>query len=109
MSFSNKVLAVYILNYRVFSALFQRIDLCYDRCDQRKSNKAIFGRDGFIISQLRLNYTSEMEKAMYAAHGVGFETYSRRHKVRMKIEKARQQNYLHSQRMIADLDRRVHA
>jgi len=50
-----------------------------------------------------------MEKAMYAAHGVGYETYSRRHKVRIKIEKARQQNYLQSRRMIADLDRRVHA
>jgi hypothetical protein len=49
-----------------------------------------------------------MEKALYGAHGVGYETYSRRHKVRMKIEKARQLNYLQSQRMIADLDRRVH-
>ncbi|MFC0478283.1 hypothetical protein ACFFHF_24140 [Robertmurraya beringensis] len=69
----------------------------------------IVGRDGFIISQLRLNYTCEMEKAMYAAHGVGYETYGRKHKVRMKIEKVRQQDYLQSQRMIADLDRRVHA
>lgn len=46
---------------------------------------------------------------MYGAHGVGYETYSQRHEVRMKIERARQQDYLQSQRMIADLDRRVHA
>jgi hypothetical protein len=49
-----------------------------------------------------------MEKALFGAHGVGYETYCRKHKIRMKIEHARQEDYLQSQRMVADLDRRVH-
>ncbi|MCA1033883.1 MULTISPECIES: hypothetical protein [Bacillaceae] len=56
-----------------------------------------------------MNYTSEMEKAMHSAHGVGYEVYSRKHDVRMSVEKRREQDYLKSQRMVADLERKVHS
>ncbi|MDZ5472147.1 hypothetical protein SM124_10345 [Bacillus sp. 31A1R] len=44
---------------------------------------------------------------MYSAHGVGYETYCRKHEIRMRIEKSRQQDYLKSQRMIADIGRKL--
>ena len=47
-----------------------------------------------FINQLQLNYTSDMEKAMHGAHGVGYETYSRKHEVRMKVEKRRQEEHI---------------
>ncbi|MFE8702320.1 hypothetical protein ACFYKX_17120 [Cytobacillus sp. FJAT-54145] len=76
----------------------------------KKVAKSDYNRkEGFVISQLQLNYTSEMEKAMHSAHGVGYALYSLKHEVRMKIEEKRQRNYIKSQRMIADLDRRVHS
>ncbi|WP_409251879.1 hypothetical protein V1502_17505 [Bacillus sp. SCS-153A] len=50
-----------------------------------------------------------MEKAMQGAHGVGYETYKRNHDVRMRVEKRRENEYIESRRMIADLDRKVHA
>ncbi|MGD7024080.1 hypothetical protein ACQCVK_15875 [Rossellomorea vietnamensis] len=50
-----------------------------------------------------------MEKAMHGAHGVGYETYKRKHNVRMQVEKRRENEYVESRRMIADLDRKVHA
>ncbi|WP_205207647.1 hypothetical protein [Bacillus sp. P14.5] len=56
-----------------------------------------------------MEYTNEMEKAMHGAHGVGYETYKRKHKVRMQVEKRRENEYIESRRMIADLDRKVHA
>ncbi|EIJ77888.1 hypothetical protein MGA3_16096 [Bacillus methanolicus MGA3] len=65
-------------------------------------------REGFVISHLQLNYTSEMEKAMQAAHGVGYEIYCRKHDVRMRVEKKREKEYLKSQRMVADLVRKFH-
>ncbi|WP_174728173.1 hypothetical protein [Mesobacillus harenae] len=58
---------------------------------------------------MHLNYTSEMEKAMQGAHGVGYEVYSQKHEVRMKVEQKREQDYLQSQRIVADLDRKVHS
>ncbi|MEH7324439.1 hypothetical protein V7200_15435 [Cytobacillus firmus] len=66
-------------------------------------------KDWFIISQLQLNYTSEMEKAMQAAHGVGYEVYSRKHDIRMEVEKRREEDYLQSQRLVADLERKIHS
>lgn len=63
-------------------------------------------RDGFIISYLQLRYTSEMEKAMHSAHGVGYEVYSRNHDIRMKIEERREQDHLESQRLVSDLNRK---
>jgi hypothetical protein len=56
-----------------------------------------------------MEYTNEMEKAMHGAHGVGYETYKRKHAVRMQVEKRRENEYIESRRMIADLDRKVHA
>ncbi|WP_180954818.1 hypothetical protein [Bacillus sp. V3-13] len=45
---------------------------------------------------------------MHGAHGVGYETYSRKHDVRMKVEKKREEDYLRSQRMVSDLERKLH-
>jgi hypothetical protein len=56
-----------------------------------------------------MEYTNEMEKAMHGAHGVGYETYKRKHNVRMQVEKRRENEYIESRRMIADLDRKVHS
>ncbi|EDL62958.1 hypothetical protein BSG1_14198 [Bacillus sp. SG-1] len=56
-----------------------------------------------------MEYTNEMEKAMQGAHGVGYETYKRNHDVRMRVEKRRENEYIESRRMIADLDRKVHS
>lgn len=49
-----------------------------------------------------------MEKAMRGAHGVGYEVYSQKHDVRMKVEERREQDYIESQRMVADLERKIH-
>ncbi|WP_335870296.1 hypothetical protein [Bacillus sp. 2205SS5-2] len=49
-----------------------------------------------------------MEKAMHAAHGVGYEVYKRKHDVRMQVEKRRENDYIQSRRIIANLDRKVH-
>jgi hypothetical protein len=49
-----------------------------------------------------------MEKAMYNAHGVGYEEYKRHHKVRLRVEKRRQKDYMNCRKMVADLDRLVH-
>jgi len=54
-----------------------------------------------------MNYTSEMEKAMYKAHGIGYEVYCLKHKLRMKVEKRRELDYLKSQRIVADKDRKL--
>jgi hypothetical protein len=56
-----------------------------------------------------MNYTSDMEKAMHNAHGVGYEQYCRKHDVRMKVEEQREQDYLASQRLVADLARKLHS
>jgi hypothetical protein len=61
-----------------------------------------------ILIHLKMNYTSLMEKAMMSAHGVCYELYSRRHDVRMQVEKRRDLDYLASQRISADLDRKLH-
>ncbi|WML50733.1 hypothetical protein RCG23_15830 [Neobacillus sp. PS3-34] len=65
-------------------------------------------REGFIINHLQLNYTNEMEKAMQSAHGVGYAVYSQKHDVRMEVEQRREEDYLKSQRIVADLDRKAH-
>ncbi|MFC5733836.1 hypothetical protein [Cytobacillus gottheilii] len=46
---------------------------------------------------------------MRGAHGVGYEVYSRKHDVRMEVEEKRQKEYVESQRMVADLERKVHS
>jgi len=48
-----------------------------------------------------------MEKALHSAHGVGYEVYKRKHRVRMQIEKKRETDYVNSQRIVADLGRKL--
>ncbi|MBU5212017.1 hypothetical protein [Heyndrickxia oleronia] len=48
-----------------------------------------------------------MEKALHGAHGVGYEVYKQKHKVRMLVEKRREREYVRSQRMVADLGRKM--
>ncbi len=62
-----------------------------------------------FINQLHLNYTHGMEKAMRGAHGVGYALYSQKHDVRLKVEKKRQEEYVKSQRMLADFERKIHS
>ncbi|WP_156424456.1 hypothetical protein [Bacillus sp. FJAT-27445] len=59
------------------------------------------------MEKLNMRYTPEMEKAMQGSHGVGYEEYKLKHEVRMEVEQRRQKEYVKSQRMIADLDRKV--
>ncbi|MEH6994816.1 hypothetical protein V7075_19245 [Neobacillus drentensis] len=57
---------------------------------------------------MKLKYTNEMEKAMLSAHGVCYEDYKRKLKVRMEVEKRRERDYLISKRLSADFDGRIH-
>ncbi|MBD7939404.1 hypothetical protein H9655_20380 [Cytobacillus sp. Sa5YUA1] len=50
-----------------------------------------------------------MEKAMHGAYGVGYETYCQSQDVRMRVEKQRERDYLKSQRIVADIERKAHA
>ncbi|WP_010175378.1 hypothetical protein [Bacillus coahuilensis] len=45
---------------------------------------------------------------MFGAHGVGYEVYNRKHEVRMRIEKKREEEYRKSRRMVAAMDRIAH-
>ncbi|WP_165967162.1 hypothetical protein [Jeotgalibacillus sp. S-D1] len=49
-----------------------------------------------------------MEKAMQGSHGVGYETYMRKHEVRMDVEMKREEDYKKGQQLIADLDSKLH-
>ena len=62
-----------------------------------------------FINQLHLNYTSEMEKAMHRAHGVGYQVYCLNQDVRISVEKKREQEYLKSQQIVAQFDRKIHS
>lgn len=53
-----------------------------------------------FINTLDLTYTSEMEKAMFQAHGMGYAEYSRKLDQRLKVEQEREQDYLQSRRII---------
>ncbi|MDR7000944.1 hypothetical protein [Neobacillus niacini] len=55
-----------------------------------------------------MNYTSEMEKAMHKAHGVGYQVYSQKHSVRIKVEHKREQNYRESKRLLAEINSKLH-
>lgn len=46
---------------------------------------------------------------MHGAHGISYEVYSIDHEARMEVEKRRERDYLQSQRMVADIDRKVHS
>ncbi|WP_078412536.1 hypothetical protein [Priestia abyssalis] len=53
-----------------------------------------------FINTLDLTYTSEMEKAMFQSHGMGYAEYSRKLDQRLKVEQEREQDYLQSRRII---------
>lgn len=61
------------------------------------------------ISHLDLTYTSEMEKAMYKAHGVGYEQYSQKLDARMKVEQKRDQDYLKGKSIVANHGKQLQA
>ncbi|GHH96857.1 hypothetical protein [Neobacillus kokaensis] len=63
---------------------------------------------GICINQLKLNYTHDMEKAMYSAHGVCFADYSRKLDVRMKVERRREREYLQSQHILTNIEKKLH-
>lgn len=73
----------------------------------KRALKAIKMKGWIVISYLQLSYTSEMEKAMQSAHGVGYEQYRRDHDVRMKVEQRREEDYQQSMRLLADLNRKT--
>lgn len=62
-----------------------------------------------FLNQLHLNYTGEMEKAMHRAHGVGYQVYCQKQDIRLLIEKKREQDYLKSQQIVAQFERKVHS
>jgi hypothetical protein len=47
-----------------------------------------------------------MEKAMYQAHGFGYEEYSRKLSKRLEVEQRREVEYQKSLDIVAELDRR---
>lgn len=49
-----------------------------------------------------------MERALRGAHGIGYEVYKRKHRVRMAVERKREVEYIHSRRVVADIDRKFH-
>ncbi|WP_425457682.1 hypothetical protein [Bacillus massilioanorexius] len=51
--------------------------------------------------------TSEMEKAMYLSHGVGYNEYSRCLDARMRVEKRRERSYIQSHEVLNEYNRRV--
>ncbi len=46
---------------------------------------------------------------MHGAHGISYEVYCMKHEARMRVERRREKDYVESQRMVADLDRKVHS
>ena len=56
-----------------------------------------------MIGYLKLNYTSEMERALYHSHGVCYELYCRKHKIREEVENRRQKEYNESKVITANL------
>ena len=47
-----------------------------------------------------MNVTNEMEKAMHAAHGVGYAVYCQSLEVRMQVERRRAKSYMESIQVI---------
>ncbi len=64
-------------------------------------------KDVLFVEKLNMRYTSEMEKAMQGSHGIGFEEYKLKHDVRMEVEQRREREYVKSQRLIADIERKI--
>ncbi|WP_035512775.1 hypothetical protein [Halalkalibacillus halophilus] len=55
-----------------------------------------------------LNYTSDMEKAMQASHGMGYAEYGQKLDQRLAVEKKRELEYQQSRTIITEFDRMVH-
>ena len=55
-----------------------------------------------------MKYTGEMEKAMYQAHGIGYEEYRRELSKRIQVEQSRDKEYEQSLRIISEIERRCH-
>lgn len=62
----------------------------------------------FTINTLDLNVTSEMEKAMQLSHGVGYSEYSRNLDLRIEVEKVRDREHDQCNKMILELQRKIH-
>ena len=56
-----------------------------------------------------MEYTTEMEKAMQSSHGVGYETYMRKHDVRMDVEIKREEDYKKGCQIVADLESKLYS
>lgn len=54
-----------------------------------------------------MNHTSEMEKSMHQAHGIGYAEYERSLEKRMLVEKNREKDYQNSVVMINQIDRKL--
>ena len=55
-----------------------------------------------------MNYTTDMEKAMYQSHGVGYEQYCQKLEVRMLVEKKREEEYSKGRLIVLNLERKLH-
>jgi hypothetical protein len=56
-----------------------------------------------VINQLKINYNSEMEKAMFQSHGIGYELYCNDFSERMKVEARREDDYNQEKRLLLQL------
>ncbi|MFC4323539.1 hypothetical protein [Litchfieldia salsa] len=56
-----------------------------------------------VINQLKMNYNSEMEKAMFQSHGIGYERYCNDFSARMKVEARREEDYNKEKRLLQEL------
>ncbi|WP_221408603.1 hypothetical protein [Peribacillus simplex] len=55
-----------------------------------------------------MNVTSEMEKAMQSSHGIGYSEYSRNLDLRIEVEKERDREHEKCNKMVLDLQRKIH-
>ncbi|KQU20370.1 hypothetical protein ASG65_04795 [Bacillus sp. Leaf13] len=62
----------------------------------------------FTINTLDLNVTSEMEKALQLSHGIGYNEYSRNLDLRIEVEKERDKEHEKCNKMVLDLQRKIH-
>ncbi|SIR26703.1 hypothetical protein SAMN05878482_103166 [Peribacillus simplex] len=62
----------------------------------------------FTINTLDLHVTSEMEKAMQSSHGIGYSEYSRNLDLRIEVEKERDREHVKCNKMVQDLQRKIH-
>lgn len=46
---------------------------------------------------------------MQGAHGLGYETYKQKHGLRMKVEQKREQEHQECQRLVSDIERKIHS